>query len=125
MTAQKLYVRRMLTAAVLYTVTLLVAIGFTNNMEPSLTKVLLLLIPVLPTVYGAWAWITLLGSLDEMLRRIHFEAFGFSIAMTGLITFTLAFIEKAGYPTLDLFWVLPMLIAFWGIGLVFAQRKYA
>ena len=125
MTEQKRYMRRMMLASILYTVALFSAIGGTNEMEAGWVKVLILLIPVLPVGYGAWAFIRLLGSLDEMLRRVHFEAFGFSMAMTGLVTFTLAFIEKAGYPTLDLFWVLPMLIAFWGVGLQFSQRKFS
>ena len=108
-----------------YVVVLFASLFAIKDMDRSLLRALIALLPVIPVTYSGFAFVSLLGKLDEMQRKIHFEAFGISIAATGILTFSLAFLEKAGYPTIDLFWVLPFLIGFWGIGLSISTRRYS
>ena len=112
-----------------YAVVLVGSIYLTKGMDGGPLKMVVALAPIVPIIFGGYAFVALLRQLDELQRRIHFEAFGFSIAITGiatfsLATFSLALLERAGYPILNLFWVLPMLIAFWGIGGALARRRY-
>jgi len=111
-------------AMAVYAIVLVASIYLTEGMERGLPKAILALAPTIPIIFGGYTFIALLRQLDELQRRIHFEAFGFSIAVTGIATFSLALMERAGYPTLNLFWVLPMLIGFWSIGGAVARRRY-
>ena len=125
MTPQKQYVRRMGISMTLYAVVLIASLYMIKDMDRGLLRAFIALLPVVPVTYSGFAFVSLLGKLDEMQRKIHFEAFGISIAATGIVTFSLAFLEKAGYPTIDLFWVLPLLIGFWGVGVAITQRRYS
>jgi len=109
----------------LYAVVLIASLYVIKDMDRSLLRAVIALLPIIPVTYSGYAFVSLLGKLDEMQRKIHFEAFGISIAATGILTFSLAFLEKAGYPTIDLFWVPPFLIGFWGIGAAITQRRYS
>lgn len=81
-------------------------------------------LPVLPVAYGVWGYMQFLRSLDEFQQRIQLEAIGFSLGMTSLVTMTIGFLEVVGLPMIGFIWVFPMIIAFWGIGQVIAQRRY-
>jgi hypothetical protein len=70
------------------------------------------------------AFMTYLRQMDEMLRRIELEAFGFSLGLTAIVTFTLGLLENAGLPRFSLVWVFPMIMIFWGIGKAIAGRRY-
>ncbi len=107
-----------------YAIVLVASIYLTEGMDGGPLKMVVALAPTVPIIFGGYAFIALLRQLDELQRRIHFEAFGFSIAATGIATFSLALLGRAGYPTLNLFWVLPMLIGFWSIGGALARRRY-
>lgn len=125
MSPQKQYVMRFSISMTLYVVVLIASLYVIEDMDRSLLRAVIALLPIIPVTYSGYAFVSLLGKLDEMQRKIHFEAFGISIAATGILTFSLAFLEKAGYPTVDLFWVLPCLIGFWGIGVAITQRRYS
>ena len=48
------------------------------------------------------------------------QAFG-----TALLTFTYGFLETTGFPKLSMFFVWPLMGAFWVIGCVLGLRRYA
>jgi len=125
MTPQKQYTLRMGISMAIYTIVLFASLHVIRDMERGVLRALIALLPILPVTYSGYAFVSFLGKLDEMQRRIHFEAFGISIAATGILTFSLGFLEKAGYPTVDLLWVLPFLIGFWGIGAAITRRRYS
>ncbi len=118
------YVRRFVAAIIGYAVVLMFSITVLNHTGAALWRYAVAVLPVIPVGYGLWAFLQMLRTLDELQFRIQMEAFGFSLGWTGLITFTLGFLEIAGFPQVGLIWVLPMIIAFWGIGQQVALRRY-
>lgn len=124
MTEHQRYMRRFTISMVGYVVVLLIMVFILDEISNDVLRIIAALMPVIPVLYGLSAFIKYLRSMDELQRKINFEAFGFSIAVTGVLTFSLGFLEVAGFPTLNLLWVFPMLIAFWGIGLQIAKRRY-
>jgi C4-dicarboxylate transporter len=124
MTPAKKYNLRILVTAIAYIVLLFFSVSLLNTVENEVARFALAVLPMLPIVLGLGAFITLLREMDELQRRIHFEGFAFSMALTGLITFTVGLLENAGFPSFGIIWVFPMLIAFWGIGSGIARKRY-
>src|SRR3954465_11299019 len=85
----------------------------------------LALLPVVPALAAMAAFIRFLRTMDEMQRRIQFEAFGIAFASTALITFSYGFLENAGLPGISLIWVAPAMIAIWGIATAVVTRRFA
>ncbi|MDL5155949.1 hypothetical protein [Actinomycetospora termitidis] len=80
--------------------------------------------PLVPAVLATVVVLRHVGRLDELERRIQLEALAFAALLTGLATFTWGFVELAGAPAMPLVWVLPMLVALWGVGQAVARRRY-
>jgi len=81
-------------------------------------------LPVLPAGIVIWLVVRQLGRLDEVQKRTQMQAIGFSLAATGLVTFGYGFLEGAGLPHLSSIFVLPMMSAFWGLGLLGLALRY-
>ena len=92
--------------------------------EPGAGRVFALL-PVPPMVALALVVIRYLRRLDEMARRIHLEALALAFVGTALLTFAYGFLETTGFPKLSMFFVWPLMGAFWAIGCVLGLRRYA
>lgn len=122
----KQYARRFLGGMIAYVVILPISLVLLNQLPdaPNWFRLLVALLPVLPTGFIVWAMVQYVRDLDELQQRIQLEAFSWSLGATGLVTFTLGFAENAGLPSIGLIWVLPMMFAFWGIGQVIARRRY-
>jgi hypothetical protein len=118
------YVTRLIAAMIVYALLLPVCIGLMQQQGDATARYLIMMAPVAPLAYALRVFIRYLGEVDELQRRIQFEAFGFSLGMTALVTITLGFLERAGFPAIGMIWVTPMLIAFWGIGGAIASRRY-
>jgi hypothetical protein len=82
------------------------------------------ILPVFPAALVIWMFIRALGRLDEMQKRIHLQAFGFSLGATALITFGYGFLEGAGMPHLNWTYVLPLMAIFWGVGTAIFSWRY-
>lgn len=82
------------------------------------------LLPMLPACAICWAIIRQLGRLDELQRRLQFEALAMSFAATALLTFSYGFLEGLGYPKLSMFVVWPIMCAFWIIGVAVGNWRY-
>lgn len=80
--------------------------------------------PLVPALAATVAVLRHLARLDELERRIQLEALALGALVTGLGTFTWGFAETAGAPALPVIWVLPMLIALWGVGVGVATWRY-
>ena len=85
----------------------------------------LAVLPVLPGAAALLAFVRHLRDLDELQRRIQFEALGIAFAVTVLVTLTYGFAENAGLPRLSAIWVTPLMIAGWGLSQPFVARRYA
>lgn len=123
-TAAKRYTRNMILVSIAYVVILMVSITAIKYIDNHIVRVIIALTPMIPIILGLGTFTTYLSEMDELERKIHFEGFAFSIAITGMLTFSLGLLDAVGYPTLRLIWVFPMLIAFWGIGSYLARRRY-
>ena len=49
----------------------------------------------------------------------------FAFAATALLTFTYGLLENVDFPRISLTWILPLMVALWGLGQVLARRRYA
>src|SRR5438093_10009135 len=81
-------------------------------------------LPVLPAGIVVWLVVRQLGRLDEVQKRTQMQALGFSIAATALVTFGYGFLESAGLPRMSATFVLPLMAAFWGLGLLALALRY-
>lgn len=88
-------------------------------------RVPLAVAPVIPVLFALFAFIQFLRGTDELQRQIHFEAIAFAAGATGILTFTYGFLENVGFPHLSPIFVMPLMIALWGIGAAFTSRRYA
>lgn len=124
MQVERVYRQRLLASLVAYVVLLVISLTLLKQTENPAARVLLSLLPVLPVAFGVLAFTRFLRGIDELQRRIQLEGLGFSVAITGLLTFTLGMLENAGLPSVSMTWVFPALVIFWGIGVALAGRRY-
>ena len=81
-------------------------------------------LPLIPAGVVVWLVVRQLGRLDEVQKRTQMQALGFSMAATALVTFGYGFLESAGLPRMSATFVLPLMAAFWGLGLVALGLRY-
>ncbi|GAN68752.1 hypothetical protein [Acetobacter orleanensis] len=121
----KRYLIELGSAVALYAVLLFGAAAIERTLEPTgALKLAINLIPMLGAFAVAWVILRALWRLDEMQRRIQFDAIAISFLGTALVTFGWGFAEAAGLPHLRAFQVWPIMCAFWGFGLFIAQWRY-
>lgn len=112
-------------AFVLYAALLFAAVAVERAVQPAgALKLAINLAPMLGAFAAAWAILRGLWRMDEMQRRIQFDAIAISFLGTALITFGWGFAEGAGLPHMRAFQVWPIMGSLWGFGLVIAKRRY-
>ncbi|WP_114391585.1 hypothetical protein [Oleisolibacter albus] len=87
-------------------------------------KLILAVTPMVGAVAAAWTILRGVRRMDELQRRVQFEAIALAFAGTALITFGWGFAESAGAPTLRAFAVWPIMASLWAAGLFIANRRY-
>jgi hypothetical protein len=88
-------------------------------------RCLFVLLPLVPMFLALRAFIRSLDSLDELQRRIHLEAFAFSLSCICMLTFSYGMLEAfVDQQHVSLIFVLPMAIIFWFVGVLLARRRY-
>jgi predicted ferric reductase len=123
--ANRIYRRDLLLAMGAYVIIIMVAVSWVNSLpQENNWRYVIVLAPVVPLLIALGVFMRWLRQVDEFERRLNFEAFGFSLGITFIITLTLGFLERAGFPRLDLIWVPIMMIGLWGFGLAIARRRY-
>lgn len=121
----KQYLIELGSAFALYAALLVGAAAVERAMEPTgALKLAINLAPMLGAFAAAWAILRGLWRMDEMQRRIQFDAIAISFLGTALITFGWGFAEGAGLPHLRAFAVWPIMGTLWGIGSLIAIRRY-
>ncbi|MEO8608571.1 MAG: hypothetical protein ABI690_11845 [Chloroflexota bacterium] len=124
MKPEQRYLRRFLFFISIYVVLVIISVQLVDKLENNLLRLLIALLPIIPILFGLGAFLAYLRQMDELQRRIQFEAFGFSLGLTAIVTFTLGLMENVGFERLSLVWVFPMIVAFWGVGQFIAGRRY-
>jgi hypothetical protein len=113
-------------ALIVYTVLLFISLTVSRQ-QPNLSTVAqaaILLLPMLGAGLAVWAIVRGHRRLDELQRRVQFEALSFAFAGTAFFTFGWGFLEIAGYPRLPAFGIWPLMAALWVAGLAIARRRY-
>jgi hypothetical protein len=97
------------------------------KLEPAWLRVLIALMPVVPTALFLWLIVSSLGGMDELHRRVHLEALAIAYPLAILMLVTLGFLQLA----VDLSpedWsyrhVWAYLPVFYLLGLTVAWRRY-
>ena len=84
----------------------------------------MMLLPVLPVAYALKQNFAAIVEMDEMMRRIHLESALVSCFATGFLTFSWGLLEIAGLRPFESVFVLPLLIAFYGLAVHWRKRVY-
>lgn len=111
-------------AMLIYVVAVPLVITTLARMDDSPLRYAIAVLPVFPVAYGLRAFLRALAGMDELQMRIQLSAIAFAAGMTGLLTFAYGWLEIAGLPPLPQIWVLPLIVALWGLGLALANRRY-
>ena len=93
----------------------------------STSRIIVALIPAIPFAAFLWLFITNIGQMDEMERKIQMEAMAFAFPMAVLLLMILALMQLA-VPLSPEDWsyrhVWPFLPIFYFAGVALAWRKY-
>lgn len=98
---------------------------FRHNQLPLYILLPIALVIIVPFAWGLFTWLSSLHTFDELQRRVQCEAGLFSLAMVTLSTFGYGFLElSAGFPKLSMFWLLPLVMITYFLGVARAQWRY-
>ena len=62
--------------------------------------------------------------MDELQRRITFEALAFAFVGTALLTFSYGFLQLFSFPQASWLLMWPVMVAFWLVGSLLANQRY-
>lgn len=122
--AKRRYSVRFLSAMAVYSALLVLMVPLVRRVDPFWAKALLALVPIVPIVVALSELLRFVGSLDELERRIQFEAVATAAILTCLLTFAWGMLEIAGLPKLPIVLVTPMFCGVYGFAVWHATRKY-
>ncbi|MGE7991535.1 hypothetical protein ACQKPE_10885 [Pseudomonas sp. NPDC089554] len=92
--------------------------------EEGAGKVAWALLPVPSMLLIAWVVVRQLRAVDELARRIQFDALALAFLLTALVTFSYGFLETAGFPRLSMFMVWPLMGVLWMVCTIMGTRRY-
>jgi hypothetical protein len=122
--AKRRYMIRFLSAMAVYSVLIMITGRSIRHVDPTWAKVLLALLPIIPIAVALSELLRFVGSLDELQRRLQFEAVATAGVLTCMLTFAWGMLEMAGFPKLPIVLVTPLFSAAYGFGVWRASRKY-
>lgn len=123
--ASRAYLLEFWAAMAAYVVVLPVSIVLIIASPPAAWwRIPLALAPVVPVLFVLRAFLRFFRRMDELQRQIQLEAFAFSFAVTGVVTFSYGCLVYVGFPPISWVYIFPLMIALWGIGGALATRKY-
>ncbi len=112
-------------AVSLYAVAVVISVIWLQRANPAAPwKYAIALLPALPALVVPFIVARAIRELDELQRRIQFEALGFGFSAAAVLSLAYGFLENAGIPSLNWVWVWPLLGICWMGGLVVARRRY-
>ena len=123
----KRYLREFLPAMAAYVIVMLMIWPKVGSVDIPALKIAAALSPMLPLAFAAWAFIRRVIGGDELEQKMHLAALSISVCVVGMGCMTAGFLASAKIITIpgDLFtWVLPALIAVYGVALLITSRRY-
>lgn len=121
---RKRYVMRFMWGIVLYVILVLLVPGIMERVPDTAWVYLMALVPVVPALIALFAYVGFLRTLDEMQRKIQFEAFSFGFGATALFTLTYGLLQEAGLPQTNWVTIPSFMVLFWWAGYTLARRRY-
>jgi hypothetical protein len=121
---EKRYLKEIGGSMAAYTAMVAVSVWLMKSYGGSPLRYLFAVLPLIPSAFAIWAAIRFFRGLDELQRRIQFEAMAFSFLGTCLISLNWGILERAGLPHPDVVWVTLLLFALYCIGIGIACRRY-
>ena len=118
------YRQRFLLAMVAYSTAILLMLPIAKGDGPVWSKALLVLVPVVPILVAVGEILRYTRSLDELERRVQFEAVSIAALLTCLSTFAWGLLEIAGLPKMPVVLVLPLFCALYGLATAYAARRF-
>jgi hypothetical protein len=107
-----------------YALVLAGSVWLLNSSRDAAWRIPVALAPVVPAVLMVLAFVREFGRMDELQQRIHSEGLAFGFGGALVTTFGYGFLEFVGFPHLNWIFVWPVMMAFWGIGIARARRRY-
>ncbi|MDQ2902177.1 MAG: hypothetical protein M3Y81_01310 [Chloroflexota bacterium] len=123
--AWKRYLKEFSLAMAAYVIVLLISITLINiSPHSAWWRIPLALAPIIPVIFLMIAYMHFISRIDELQRRIQFEALAFGFGCTAILTFSYGFLEVVGFPHISWLFVWPLMAALWGIGGAIFSRRY-
>lgn len=121
---EKRYLKEIGSSMAAYIAMVAVSVWLMKGHEHTPLRYLFAALPLIPSASAMWSAIRFFRGLDELQRRIQFEAMAFSFLGTCLISLNWGILERAGLPHPDVVWVTLLLFALYCIGIGIACRRY-
>lgn len=119
------YIRDVILALFVYALLLIASnLLLRSGIDSEGLRLIVALSPVLPFAIIAWIVWRALSQMDELFRKIQFDALLFAFAATAVITFGYGFLEGLGYPRLTMFLVWPLMSVLWILGLIVGRIRF-
>ena len=118
------YRNELLLAMLAYVAVLVSTIVIVNDNEDAAWRYPVALLPMIPLGFALIAWVRFFRRMDELQQRIQLEALAFAFGGTALITFAYGFLQDAGFPDLNWFYIWPLMNVFWIVGGFIANRRW-
>jgi hypothetical protein len=87
-------------------------------------RYLLILLPMLPTLYVVFISVRAVSQCDEMARRIATESMAFSGLATALTCFCYFFFRDMGAPEFKAYWAWSLIGTYYLLGMVWSRWRY-
>lgn len=120
------YMREFFPAMLLYMVLIFAIVPLLPHVHATWLKVVVALVPVLPIAWVISAVVRLIGSSDELERRMQLEAISIASLTVGMLSFAVGLLQAAGVHVVHnaMILVLPALFAVYGGASWWVRRRY-
>jgi hypothetical protein len=122
--ASKRYARDFMIAMAAYVIIIIASRLILNNLGELPWRYPIAVLPAIPVIFLITGFMRYLSGIDELQQRIQLQAIGFAAGTTGLLTFAYGLLELAGLPQFSTFFIFPMMVLLWGVGLSYFSRSY-
>jgi hypothetical protein len=118
------YLKEMGGSMAAYTAMVAISVWLVKGHAQSPLRYLFAALSVIPSAFAVWAVIRFFRGLDELQRRIQFEAIAFSFLGTCLISLNWGILQRAGLPHADVTSVTLLMLGLYCVGNLIACRRY-
>lgn len=121
----KIYWKEFAAAMLAYALVLTVSLHVLNQYSlSSSVRIAVALLPMLPAAAICWVVVRQIGRMDELQRKIQFEAVALAFTATAFITFGYGFLVNLGFPSMSAFAVWPLMASLWLASSLICRLRY-